>query len=69
MQITCAPSEGKSNLPRVLPRNRHARLRHDAPRREFRAELVESPEIDGVLIDLAGGATRSLSTLIDGNDR
>jgi hypothetical protein len=55
--------------PSMLSRHRHARLRNDAPRPEFRTELVEPPEIDGVLIELAGGASRSLSALIEGDGR
>jgi hypothetical protein len=69
MQITRANLEHKSNLTRALSRHRHSRLRQDAPRPEFRAWHVEPREIDAVSIDVAGGGSRSLLALIDGDER
>jgi hypothetical protein len=37
----------------VLSRHRHARLRHDAPRREFRDPLIE-PGLDLVVETVSG---------------
>jgi hypothetical protein len=50
---------------RLLQPNRNARLARPAPRREFRDRLVEPCTIDGVMVDLAGGASMLLAELLD----
>jgi hypothetical protein len=57
----------RATVPRVLPPHRRARLRHDAPNRDFRDPLVDH-RLD-FAVDLVGGGCRSLSSLIEGDDR
>jgi hypothetical protein len=67
MQMARDDSDRKSKprapLPRTLSRHRHARLRDDAPRHQFRDEFVE-PRLD-VEVSLVGGANGTLRRLLE----
>jgi hypothetical protein len=55
----------RATMPRVLSPHRRARLRSDSPHREFRDEFVEPSNLD-IAVGLVGGASRTLSSLIEG---
>ncbi len=63
MQIQPVNSERKSNS-RVLSPHRHTRLRQGL-RPEFRDQLVEPNDIQTVLVNLAGGACRTLQAVLE----
>jgi hypothetical protein len=65
MQIS---HRGPEHNTRVLPRQRRARLRHDAPRSEFRDRLIEPSDLD-FTVNLAGGSCRTLQGLLESSDR
>jgi hypothetical protein len=65
MQIT---HRGPEHNTRVLSRHRRARLRHDAPRCEFRDQLVEPSDLD-FTVNLVGGSCRSLQAVLEEVDR
>jgi hypothetical protein len=48
----------------VLSRHRRARLRRHAPRPEFRDPFVEPSGLD-FMVDLAGGACRTLQAVLE----
>jgi hypothetical protein len=51
----------------VLSRHRRARLRNDAPRHEFRDQLLTPSDIDLLVVDTVGG-TRPIAELAEARE-